>query len=54
MLTPDESSEVILDFVSNYYNKDYGIDPASFGINKGVLADTKAKFSPVWVKLIGI
>lgn len=53
-LTSQETSEVILDFVNNYYNKDYGIDPASFGINKGILADTKAKFSPVWINLIGI
>lgn len=53
-LSSKEISVIILDFVNNLNNKDYGIIPEKFGIKKGTLIDCKAKFSPAWLKIVGL
>jgi len=53
-LSSNETSTIILDFINNLNNKNYGVRPEEFGIKKGILVDCKAKFSPVWLKMVGL
>lgn len=53
-LSSKESNFVILDFINNLNNKNYGVRPEEFGIKKGILVDCKAKFSPAWLKIVGL
>jgi hypothetical protein len=53
-LSSKETSIIILDFINNLTNKDYGITPEKLGLKKGILIDCKAKFSPAWLKIVGL
>jgi hypothetical protein len=53
-LSSNETSTIILDFINNLNNKNYGVRPEEFGIKKGILVVCKAKFSPVWLKMVGL
>jgi hypothetical protein len=53
-LSSKETNFVILDFINNLNNKNYGVRPEEFGIKKGILVDCKAKFSPAWLKIVGL
>lgn len=46
--------DIGLDFVNNLNNNDYGIKPEKYGIHNGLLNLCKARFSPVWLKIIGL
>jgi hypothetical protein len=52
-LTKKEIEMISLDFIKNLDNKDYGIRPEQFGIKTGILIDCNAKFSPIWLKIVG-
>jgi hypothetical protein len=53
-LSSEETGIIILDFINNLNNKNYGIKPEKFGIKKGILFDCKAKLSPAWLKIVGL
>ena len=53
-LEPNHIRDIGLDFVNNLNNNDYGIKPEKYGINNGLLSLCKARFSPVWLKIIGL
>jgi hypothetical protein len=53
-LSQQDSLYIVSNFLENFNNPEYGVLPQSLGINDGVLVDSKARLSPVWLKIVGL
>jgi len=53
-LSCEQLNSIYLDYINNYFNEEYGIEPKKVGIDKGWLIDSNSKFSPKWLEIIGI
>ena len=53
-LTNQELMLILKGFLKNLDNKDYGVEPEKLGINKGILIDSKSKFSNEWLQINNI
>ncbi len=51
-LTKKEVDQIVFDYLSNYKIKKYGTSYKSLQIKSGILRDTQARISPVWLKMI--
>jgi hypothetical protein len=49
-LSKYDINEIIIDFINNYNNFNYGIEIKKLNIKDGLFVDSKAKFSPIWFK----
>jgi hypothetical protein len=53
-LSQQDTLCIVSSFLENFNNPEYGVRPQFLGINDGVLVDSNARLSPVWLKIVGL